>query len=96
MDTTGTNYFVLYIEVSLGQGLVIDHTLLIVANYNKQDWMMKKIVLIRDLHSWALLQLMVADTYRFLMEGVANYPLYAVIHYCPGSNGTKVSVRYTE
>ena len=26
----------------------------------------------------------------------ANYLLYEVVHYCAGSNWTKVSVRYTE
>ena len=31
-----------------------------------------------------------------LMVGVAKCPLYEVICYCAGSNGTEISVRYTD
>ena len=38
-------------------------------------------------HTLALLQLLGADTYQFLV-GVANCPLCEVVHYCAGSNRT--------
>ena len=50
-DTTRTRDFVLYSEVSLAQGVIIDHTpLSIMANYaGARLWTMKSIVLMKDL-----------------------------------------------
>ena len=51
MDTTETNDFVLYSEVSFAQGVTVDHaSLTIVANYaGARPWIMKSVVLIKDL-----------------------------------------------
>ena len=50
-DTIGTNNFVRCSEVSLAQGLMVDHALpVIAASYDKaQLWMTKKTVLMRGL-----------------------------------------------
>ena len=51
MDTTGTNDFVLYNEVSFAQGVIVDHApLTIVASYaGARLWIMKLVLLTKDL-----------------------------------------------
>ena len=50
-DTTGTNNFVLYSEVSFAQGVIVDHApLAIVASYaGARLWTMKSVILVKDL-----------------------------------------------
>ena len=50
-DTTGTKDFVLYSEVSLAQGMIVDHApLTIVASYaGARLWTMKSVVLMKDI-----------------------------------------------
>ena len=51
MDTPGTKDFVLYSEVSLAQGVIVDHvSLTIVDSYaGARLWTMKSVVLMKDI-----------------------------------------------
>ena len=48
-------------------------------------------------HIWAILQLTVGSrNLPMSMMGVAKCQLCEVVCYCAGSNGTEISIRYTE